>query len=382
MSLLGEFHSRRYKVHTLHLAGALLQLSNRTTANMQTFGILSVLLLVFIQASALEVVRSGSITDGQETSPKIDSALKRHNEKRLPCARSLELAGPDDSVAPCLSNSVATLIGTFKNRVVYFTTAVKARVSVKEVVTLLKKHPHNKIPSTSPQRRGFITDALQWAVILLLTLIIIFRQQSSHAGMQIANIGLDDGKGMKVNRDRLLMDHPADTVTWDLSDDDAHAVANVHDNRAIMSDELRSQMINEGHSNVTFLHHTSPDGNTPVLVYHSEDKISHFHWRTQSSAKEKTFARHYPFFDANGAGFKISAISPYSDSPSMSEADAKPIAHAIASDFLDRRSDATYVGYHELIKGSSLMGHKLCLIAEGARFALNNEIEKCFPKGP
>ncbi|KAF2153599.1 hypothetical protein K461DRAFT_268148 [Myriangium duriaei CBS 260.36] len=284
--------------------------------------------------------------------------------------------------------SLGHLLGTFKSRLIYFTSAKSSKTSVKDVVQMLNEKGSVKASENDDSVQGFgrfITNALLTTLVVIVTLAVIFDDKSPPLGMQIINVGIDDGKSAKVKRHSILLDHPTDVVTWDLADDEAHSVGNVHDNRPVISDDLRDQMLASGHRNVTFLHHNSPNGKTPALFYRTEDGQTHYHWRPSESPslvarKDQIFKGHYAYFDADGAGFKISAQNPITGEPPMSETDAKPIAQAITSDFLEKRSAATYVGYQEQLKRTKALGHKICIIAEPKRFGLQNEIDKCFGK--
>ncbi|GAM83046.1 hypothetical protein ANO11243_010320 [Dothideomycetidae sp. 11243] len=328
-------------------------------------------------------------SDGDIAAPATELDLMRMLQGEL-IGRDAESASsledePEPSEVTALAirpkYALGSLLGTFKNRMIYLASTKFAKVSVKDVVQELDQH--KKTPSVRNERRGFILETLQWTLLIILTLAVIFKEPTA-TGMQIINVGLDDGKYAMVKRQSIVVDHPVDVVSWDLSDDKAHAAGNTHENRPIISDELRTQMLAEGHSNVTFLQHNSPDGKTPALLYRTADDVAHYHWRptprrpARVPRKDQVFSKHYAFFDADGAGFKISAQNPITDAPPMKEADAKPIAAAIASDFLNKRSSATYAGYQEQFKDSKMLGHKLCLIAESKRFNLNNELGLCF----
>ncbi|KAF2152871.1 hypothetical protein K461DRAFT_320626 [Myriangium duriaei CBS 260.36] len=258
---------------------------------------------------------------------------------------------------------------------------------VRDVIEELRKH--NIIGRKDKATIQMIQDALtQLSVVALTT-----PPKKGSTGMHIVNVGADDGKNGKVKRHSINLDtHSVESVSWDLSDDEAHATGNNFGKRSIISDDLRAQMVAEGLGNVTFLHATSADAEentaTPVLAYSTNDDVSHYHWRpsrmhalSRIMSRDDTFEKHYPFFNAVGAGFKISAQSSISkQNAPFSAENAKAIAAIMVKDFLQKEGSHSAVGYQTKFKKAKEIGHRLCYIAEAKKFELKNEIDVCFGK--
>lgn len=285
-----------------------------------------------------------------------------------------------------------TLLGSVINRLIFFTAGKASKVVLKTVLNLLVKK------KVSGKNQAITMQAVEAALEKLTTLILdktLIKdtppggkppkgQKPKPGKTEEINVGADDGKG-KVKRSTSAN---LDIMTWNLSDDEAHANANKLARRSIMDNDLRAHLISRGLDSVTFAHIASDDLSAPVLAYEKDGAV-HYHLRPNghpelATRNEELTNKHFPFFDANGAGFKISA-----EIPAMSKKktpftakDAGQAAKLIVKDFLTKRLGDTYAGYQERFKGKAdKIGHKLCLIAEDKRFELNNELGLCFPKG-
>lgn len=276
-----------------------------------------------------------------------------------------------------------SMLGSWKNHLLYLSSTKPAKESVGDVMKKLKSFKTKK--KVTPQ---FVFAFILGVILIVVGFLLVLRHPRP-GSIQYANVGLDDGKGLSHKRAALGIDGPASphVVTWDLSSDTAHADANTHAGRPIVSPSLREQLLAQGYANVTFAHHDSPHGPVPVLHYTSPDNsnVVHAHFRPVLSDDDELekrqnqyYTKHYPYFDSDGAGFKISAENPIVEGAKLTEAEAKPIAEAIAGDFVHKRTAAGAVGYHELVKTDVAVGHKLCIIAEPKRFGLKNELGKCF----
>ncbi|GAM88632.1 hypothetical protein ANO11243_066660 [Dothideomycetidae sp. 11243] len=317
---------------------------------------------------------------------KVDSSLNQAEASDL----SLSLVDPSSSTALTVSPDgiVGALLLALRGRLFYFIAAKVSKVLVKAVMAMLEKA---KIVNRDDKvTYDFIEASLTKITIVILTMLLVAKK-NEEGGQQIVNLGADDGKEEKVRTQRFLLDHPVDTVSWDMSDDEAHATGNTFNDQRIIGEGLRTEMLAKGMRNVTFLHAGPEHDKTPVLAYHGEDNMIHYHWRPRQErpkspkkrGKDTLFNKHYPFFDAHGAGFKISAQNPIDmRSSAVPHDDAAKAAAAIVKDFLKKRQAASYVGYEEQIEKNKWFGHKLCFIAEITRFHLDNEIHKCFDKLP
>ncbi|KAF2151492.1 hypothetical protein K461DRAFT_174120 [Myriangium duriaei CBS 260.36] len=371
---------------------------------MKFFVILPVLLARLCSSAAL-IPRNDALTPVDEAE---DSASLTSPWNPSPASAQLDSRDDAADLAPALIDSAPTagteliadphpekglglFLGAIRNRLVYFAAAKISHILVKAVIAQLEKH--KIIGKPDKATLDFIESALTKITIIILMMALV--ASNPPTGSQIVNVGLNDGHG-KVKRDTFLLDHPdhpMDAVTWDLADDEAHFSGNNFSSRAIISDDLRADMLAQGHRNVTFLHTSHPETDTksPFLVYHTPDNgQSHYHWRppTETEAqsdlrkRNQNFEKHYPFFDANGAGFKISAQNPIDKrgSPATHD-DAAAMAALMVKDFLKKRTGTTAAGYEEEYKTSKFVGHKLCYIAEMTRFSLHPEVDLCFVQG-
>ncbi|KAF2149723.1 hypothetical protein K461DRAFT_270314 [Myriangium duriaei CBS 260.36] len=274
------------------------------------------------------------------------------------------------------------LILIFGHHLIYAFSGKVAKVTIQTVTSQLLKHSLIGEPDKATMDK--IERVLTEITFIALSLALVFKK----GGMQKATLGADDGKGgkEKVKRQSVSLGSSVDMVSWDVADDDAHTSGNNFTGRPILSDELRTQMIGEGLRNVTFMHASSL--NAPILAHAHEDGSFHFHWRQPQGQSlvepraDQVFKKHYAFFDADGAGFKISSTNPIDPKiPSIPEKDARKIASAIVRDLLKKQSGMSYAGYEEELKESGMIGHRLCFFPEMKRFTLNNEVNKCFTNG-
>lgn len=212
-----------------------------------------------------------------------------------------------------------------------------------------------------------------------------------HLGPDGASPPESDGK---VESDRLSLGHPFDAISWDLADNEAHARSNVYNDQHVMDDDMRSEMLDNGLRNITFIHTASDSGSVPILAYQTEDGTTNFHWRPARGLHRPGQHRgkgrgrplnnnngKQPFFSSGGAGFKISSTPPSElKSPKYSAHLAQKIAEALVGDLFKNRQDSTFVGYQEQAskEQDSPPRQRLCFIAEQHKFGWENELDKCF----
>ncbi|KAF2155515.1 hypothetical protein K461DRAFT_74817 [Myriangium duriaei CBS 260.36] len=279
-------------------------------------------------------------------------------------------------VSPALG--LGTLLGAVVNRLIYFAAAKIAKTLVKAVLDKLLKN--KKMGEKDQATIGFVQQSLEKITAIILTKAV---GKAKKPAKKLINVGADAGG--KVKRDTIEGIHPMSLVTWDLSDDEAHREGNIFHSRAVIDDNLRAHMLAQGLGNVTFAHHSTPEMTVPFLAYQHDDGSLHYHWRPMDEpglSRRGPDDKHYPFFDAGGAGFKISAeIATGPKTTVISAKDAAAIANLMVKDFLTQRTGASFVGYQEQSKTDKTVGHRLCFIAEDAKFALKNELDKCFGKG-
>ncbi|KAF2147647.1 hypothetical protein K461DRAFT_272350 [Myriangium duriaei CBS 260.36] len=282
----------------------------------------------------------------------------------------------DNQIAPdCLIGAPVLIFG---HHIVYQFSGNIAQVMVRTVTNILRRTHIINQPRNATLAK--IERVLTRVTFIVIALALLLEEKE---GTQRIDVGVDDGKQNKVKRRSLVADHPVNLVSWDLSDDEAHASGNIFDNRSIMSDDLRVQMVGEGHKNITFIH--TSDTDTPMLAHDGDDGTSHFHWRPSYEIPllpvraDQTFKHHYPYFNANGAGFKISATNPIGRKiPKMPMEQAKKMAGAIVRDLIERRGSTSCVGYEDVLQNNGLIGHRLCFIPEIRRFGLKDELNRCF----
>ncbi|KAF2154471.1 hypothetical protein K461DRAFT_267478 [Myriangium duriaei CBS 260.36] len=231
---------------------------------------------------------------------------------------------------------------------------------------------------------SFIQHALEKVTYIVFTVPI---NEEGAKGRQSIVVGADAGDAGKVRRSGEDSEKDSiNSVTWDISDIGAHSAGNLLDDRPIVSDSLRARMIGTGIGNVTYLHTSSSGSKASVLAYLGGDGVYHYHWRPAQTLpsvvhRDQEFKKHFPFFDADGAGFKISAqYSVDPKQPQLAAKDAKRIAAAVVNDLLKARKSASSVGYEEQLENSQAIAHRLCFIAEDKKFNLDREMEKCFGK--
>lgn len=320
-----------------------------------------------------------------------DDKWDEHAENMPPNMVPREDTGLSTMQPDGFKKGLGTLLFPFKERLIFLVASKVSSVVVKSVISKLVEKTIINQPSKATE--DFIITTLQSLTIVILTMALIADHKKGgdpHKHYQSVVLGADDGIGKRVERRSLLLDEPIHTTTWDITDDEAHANGNIHDDRTIMSDDLRSHMISRGHSNVTFLHTRSGPTAVPALVYHDDEGVMHYHLQPlQQDLPEKKkpkkpkhivahFEKHYPFFNAGGAGFKISAQVPIDvRSIAATQDDAKDIAKRIATDFVKNRGADSAVGYTEQFK-SGWVGHKMCFMPEAVAFTLNNQLDECF----
>ena len=197
---------------------------------------------------------------------------------------------------------LGSLIGTIANRMIYYTAGKASKYVIKMVLTKILK---TKTPEKHQTTISYVEKALEQITVVVLTKAI---GKVPKVGKKLnMNLGADAGDHPKVRRGLLDAGaQPLDVVSWDLSD--AHSAGNTFNRRSIVSDALRARMVDEGASNVTFLHTDA----APLLAYTRDDSSVHVHWRQADENDDKkaddVFNKHYPFFEGDGAGFKLSAI--------------------------------------------------------------------------
>ncbi|KAF2151501.1 hypothetical protein K461DRAFT_308084 [Myriangium duriaei CBS 260.36] len=273
---------------------------------------------------------------------------------------------------------LGSLIGTVETTNIYFNMSKIARdsqITVKKVVDFLIRY--GKSASKSPVVLRTVFKALVKIVNLIFEEL-----EGAFEDFEFFVLGADDGKSAKARRQKFRRDRSTRSVSWDLADDAAHAQKNILYGRAIIHADLKSQMIRRGVRNVTFAHIDDETLPTSLLSY-QHGGASHYHWRPSQRAprkgRYKTFKKHYPFFDAGGAGFKISGVvNP--QTKALTKKDAEAVAEVIVLDYLARRESASVVGYQDHFESSGKIGHKLCFIAEEKKFGLQNEMHECFGK--
>ncbi|KAF2152235.1 hypothetical protein K461DRAFT_268217 [Myriangium duriaei CBS 260.36] len=194
------------------------------------------------------------------------------------------------------------------------------------------------------------------------------------------DFGIDDGKDAG-SRTKLHT-----YKRWDISSDEAHLDANKFNDQTVIDDDLRDHMVTNGVKNLTFVHLSGPHPDIPLLVYRRDDAI-HYHLRPSTGKKPPRrpipSRKHFSYFDANGAGFKISLdvpADPTTKSTPFSKKGIKTVASSIAKDYFGKRQTASVVGYQEVDKKTNRIEARLCFIAEKERFNLDSETHLCFGK--
>ncbi|GAM91145.1 hypothetical protein ANO11243_091920 [Dothideomycetidae sp. 11243] len=340
---------------------------------------LSLLITGIVSRAALETHVD---LQGVASTPRdnIAPVIARHAYRKPTTGLDTTSNGGTDA-QPGLCNYLGLMVGVLQFELIAFAQLIQERGTVQAVIEMLKRHRRSRGGSQRGQQNTeqSITEALEQIAAVIFTQPL---PKDTTGGMQSITVGADDGKE-KFKRETSFLDYPVDTTTWDLSDDVAHPTGSVHhDKRTVVSDKLRVRMLEQGRSNITFLHIHGATSPTLALVYHEGD-TTHYHWRP--SPAENTLstrsAKHHPYFDADGAGFKISAaVAVDRRSVVHKPEEAKTLAKIIVSDLMKKRTKGHAVGYLEVDKRSCWVGRKLCIIAEPARFNLKSEVDLCFPK--
>lgn len=203
------------------------------------------------------------------------------------------------------------------------------------------------------------------------------------SGTSFVTIGADNGGAVK-RRDTAMVGNITHVSSWDLSDEGAHALANRYSNRTIIGSELRSQILDSGINNITFVLAHGASGHVPILAYAVNNRTNAFHTQWQrpgnlTTKRDSTYSEHQAFFAANGAGIKLTMQAPIAATdPPASSSDATQIANALAQDLILNRAGYTYVGYDEIYSNNGAQGHAICYIPEQSGFGLNEETNLCF----